>query len=81
MDEKQISMKYIQFIHQRPALSGSITVNGRSKSGIFMPEWSKYSNSIIYRYHTDRGNKGTGGFSLNRAFFLLNCGRLSILRQ
>lgn len=74
-------MSYLQFVHYKPVLAGYIRVNGRLKYGTFMPEWSKYSNSMIYSYHTTKGNKGTGGFTLDRAYNLFKGGALKLKEQ
>lgn len=48
------------------------------KYGMFQPKWSKYSNSIAYIYYTMKGYRGTGGFTLNRAYYLLKTGALKL---
>jgi len=68
---------FIEFAHKPMKLYGQITVNGKSKIGEFKPEWSRYSNQLEYQYYTPNGRKGTGGFTLKRAFDLFNAGRLS----
>ncbi|WP_373103526.1 hypothetical protein [Phocaeicola plebeius] len=75
------NMSYLQVVHYKPVLAGYIRVNGRLKYGTFMPEWSKYSNSMIYSYHTTKGNKGTGGFTLDRAYNLFKGGALKLKEQ
>jgi hypothetical protein len=57
-------------------LKGNIFVNGRNKSGIFKPEWNKYSNSVCYRYYTYKGHRGEGGFTLSRAYYYFENGTL-----
>ena len=74
-------MNYLQFIQQKPILTGRITVNGKQKEGVFIPLWSRYSNSMVYHYHTPKGNKGSGGFTMMRAYSLLNNGILSIIEE
>ena len=73
-------MNYIEFSSQRPVLAGSITVNGRNKGGIFKAEYNRWSNSIDYAYYTEKGNKGKGGFTLKRAFALMNAGILKLTK-
>lgn len=70
-------MEYMQFLHEKPVLYGQIVVNDRSKIGHFKPGWNKYTNAVNYQYYTEKGRKGSGGFSLQRAYHLLNCNQLS----
>lgn len=74
-------MTYLQFVQDKPVLIGYIRVNNRIKYGMFLPEWSKYSNSMIYAYHTTKGNKGVGGFTLDRAYNLFKAGVLKLKEQ
>ena len=71
-------MNYLQFIHEKPVLIGYIKVGNKIKYGMFQPKWSKYSNSIAYIYYTMKGYRGTGGFTLNRAYYLLKTGALQL---
>lgn len=72
-------MNYILFLQEKPILTGCITVNGKTKQGIFKPSWNKYSNSLEYAYYTKNGNKGAGGFTMMRAYNLMNSGCLTVL--
>lgn len=69
-------MTISEFMHEKPILKGNIFVNGRNKSGIFKPEWNKYSNSVCYRYYTYKGHRGEGGFTLSRAYYYFENGTL-----
>jgi uncharacterized protein YifE (UPF0438 family) len=71
------TIKFKDFVHKPEKLFGQITVNGKSKIGEFRPSWSKYTNQLEYSYYTPQGNKGTGGFTMKRAFVLFNAGKLS----
>ncbi len=68
---------YKDFVHSPVRLYGQITVNGKSKIGEFRPKWSRYSNQLEYAYFTPKGNKGTGGFTMAKAFQLFKDGRLT----
>ena len=68
---------YAEFAHKAETLYGQITVNGKSKIGQFRPTWSRYTNQLEYCYFTPQGNKGTGGFTMHRAFNLFQMGKLS----
>ena len=70
-------MDYLLFSQEKPSLFGQISVNGKSKIGSFLPLWNKYTNSLVYRYHTSNGRKGQGGFTLMKAYHLFKEGRLS----
>lgn len=71
-------MTYLEFVSNTPVLYGQITVNDKSKIGTFKPLWNKYSNSLCYAYHTPKGRKGSGGFTLKKAYDLFNTNNLSI---
>jgi hypothetical protein len=73
---KIMIMTISEFMHEKPILKGNIFVNGRNKSGIFKPEWNKYSNSVCYRYYTYKGHRGEGGFTLSRAYYYFENGTL-----
>ncbi len=68
---------FASFAKYPPILYGSIVVGGKEKSGSFVPLWNKYSNSMTYHYHTLKGHKGTGGFTLMKAFRLFSAGALT----
>jgi len=51
-------------------LYGEITVNGKTKSGEFRYKYNRWSDRFEYLYYTPKGNKGSGGFSANRARIL-----------
>lgn len=70
-------MTYSEFANQKPVLYGQITVNGKSKIGSFRPTWWSLTNSLGYTYHSPSGNKGQGGFTLQKAHNLLMSGRLT----
>lgn len=69
-------LSYRNFIHDLPVLYGQITVNGHCKVGSFRARWDKYSG-FYYCYHTERGYRGSGGFSLGKAYSLYRIGFLS----
>jgi hypothetical protein len=71
------NMQYIEFTKKPPVLYGQITVNGKSKIGSFRAEWNHLMNALTYQYYSPNGRKGTGGFSLWKAFVLLNNNQLS----
>lgn len=73
-----IQLTYAQFSEQKPTLWGSILVNRKVKFGKFLPRWNKYSNSLNYMYFTETGNRGSGGFTLRKAYELLCNGSLSL---
>ena len=62
---------YIDFIKDKPILKGRIGVNGKVKYGYFKPEFNRYSNNIDYQYYTPKMKKGKGGFTLYKAYCLL----------
>lgn len=68
---------YIEFTKNPPTLYGHITINGKSKIGSFRPEWNHKINALAYCYYSPKGRKGQGGFTLWKAFVLLNNERLS----
>lgn len=70
-------MTYLEFAHTPPRLYGQIIHNGKCKIGQFKPTWSRYTNQLEYSYFTTNDKKGTGGFTLKRAFELFEIGRLS----
>lgn len=70
-------MDYSTFVKRPPVLYGQITVNGKSKIGSFRAEWNPLMNALTYRHYSPNGRKGTGGFTLWKAFVLLNNERLS----
>jgi hypothetical protein len=70
-------MEYLSFIKDLPVLHGQITVNGKCKIGHFKAEWDSKTNSMTYKYYTHNGRKGTGGFSLQRAYSLFKNGIIS----
>lgn len=74
-------MDYSVFCKELPVLYGQITINGRSKVGQFKPIWSHLTNSRIYQFYTHKGHKGSGGFTLNRAYSLFLQNRLSLNPQ
>lgn len=66
--------------HKHPLpkiLYGDITVNGKTKTGSFRLMYNRYSDRTEYLYHTPKGYKGTGGFTVARAMYLLENNRLS----
>jgi hypothetical protein len=71
------TITFSEFAHSPQILYGQITVNGKSKIGQFRPKWSRYTNQLEYCYFTPQGNKGTGGFTLKKAFNLFVLGRLT----
>lgn len=71
-------MTYIEFVKALPpVLSGTISVNGKEKQGVFKPCWNHWSNSLCYQYFTENGRKGKGGFTLSRAYSLFINGQLT----
>lgn len=70
-------MTYSEFTSEKPILWGSIYVNGSPKFGMFKPEHNKHSNKICYHYYTPKGNKGTGGFTMRKAYRLFDSGKLT----
>ena len=71
-------MTYLDFLKEKPILYGSITVNSKEKLGFFKPKFNRYSNNIEYQYYTLNGNIGKGGFTMLRAFNLLNINALKL---
>lgn len=71
-------LSYIQFIKLTPILYGQIHVNGHIKIGSFRSTWNKYTNSFQYLYFTPNGNKGSGGFTLTKAYQLYKANKLHI---
>lgn len=71
-------MTLLDILQNKPTLYGSIMVKGRQKIGSFRPKYNKYTNTIMYAYYTERGNRGQGGFTLNTGYHLLNRGQLSL---
>lgn len=69
-------MDYLTFAKETPVLYGQIAVKGKYKIGAFKPVWSRFSNSLIYQYYTANGRKGTGGFTLMKAYYLFQNSRL-----
>lgn len=69
-------LSYRDFVHDPPVLYGWIVVNGKSKVGSFRTRWDKYAG-FCYCYYTERGNRGSGGFTLGRAYDLYRSGFLS----
>lgn len=69
-------LSYRDFIHAPPVLYGQIIVNGHCKIGSFHVRRDKYSG-FCYCYYTERGNRGSGGFSLGKAYSLYRMGILS----
>lgn len=69
-------LSYRDFIHGTPVLYGRIIVNGRCKIGSFHARWDKYAG-FCYCYYTERGNRGSGGFTPGKAYHLYKNGRLS----
>lgn len=71
-------MKYLEFAKKLPSpLYGQIIVNNRAKVGKFLPEWDNNNNTMFYMYYTHKGNKGSGGFTLGKAWRLFMGGQLS----
>jgi len=68
---------FLKFAKSPPILYGQITVNDKTKIGCFKPLWNKYSNQLDYAYFTPKGKKGTGGFTLKRAYDLFILGRIT----
>jgi hypothetical protein len=71
-------MTYAEFAHVKPELAGCIVVNENAKEGFFRPKWNHYANALHYQYYTKNGRKGTGGFTLGRAYALFQAGRLQL---
>ena len=67
-------MNYIEFAKKPVRLYGAITVSGKSKIGQFRPVWNRWTNSLEYGYFTPNGRKGSGGFTLKRAYDLFLSG-------
>ena len=75
-------MNYLEFLKSPPAiLEGTITCNGKQKDGYFKPLWNHWSNSLCYQYFTPKGRKGTGGFTLQRAYNLFTNNQLTVPEQ
>jgi hypothetical protein len=70
-------MKNEQQMSEIKILYGTISVKGKQKIGSFRLEYNKYSDRMEYLYYTEKGHKGTGGFSMLMASLLLEQGRLS----
>ena len=70
-----------EFKKEKPALWGSIRKDGSSKFGQFKPKFNKYSNKIEYAYYTEKGNRGTGGFTINKAWDLYQKGKLRLSKN
>ena len=78
-EAEQPTISYPEFARQKPVLYGQImSANGVSKIGSFRPVWNKWSNSMVYNYYSPQGNKGKGGFTLMRAWKMLQSGGLSV---
>jgi len=58
-------------------LYGQMQLNGKTKIGSFHYGYNKWSNKMEYLYYTPKGNKGTGGFTIQRALQLMEQGILS----
>ena len=68
-------------VFKKPApetLYGQITVNGNSKIGSFRRRYNINSGRIEYLYYTEKGYRGTGGFTTSKALYLYSIGNLSI---
>ena len=72
----KIIMRYRDFVRNAPVLYGQIIVNGRAKTGSFHVCHDRY-NGYCYRYHTERGNRGSGCYPLQKAYSLYRRGLLS----
>ncbi len=74
---KQISL--INFIKNPPKiLYGKINLGDyKEKFGMFKLGWNKYSNSETYHYYTLNGRKGSGGFTVRKAYELIQKNQLS----
>lgn len=76
---KLTTMQLIDFLRTPPpVLYGQITINGVSKIGSFKPEWNQYTNTLQYRFYTEKGRKSTGGFTLKKAHSLYIANQLSV---
>lgn len=71
-------MTLLEILTTKPILYGWALCNGAQKIGTFKPKYNKYTNTIQYRYYTERGNIGQCGFSLKRGYELLTKGQLSL---
>jgi len=69
---------FLEFAKKPPILEGSICVNGKQKEGIFKPKWNKWSNTLCYQYYTFNDRMGSGGFTLMKAYKLLELNVLTI---
>lgn len=65
-------MNYLDFAQKPPILFGQITMNGKSKIGSFKPLWHGMTNSLMFIYHSPKGHKGQGGFTLRKHFIYLS---------
>ena len=57
-------------------LYGQVYLNGRTKIGSFRLKYNKWSDRLEYLYHTEKGNRGTGGFTVAKARILFTQGYL-----
>jgi hypothetical protein len=76
-NDVRLKKSYTEFLKKKPNLYGSISVNGKQKNGMFRPEFNPYSDAVDYHYYTAKGHKGTGGFTISKAYKLFSSGQLS----
>nr|DAL97766.1 MAG TPA: hypothetical protein [Caudoviricetes sp.] len=68
--QKGSKMSYLSFVKERPVLYGNIVVNGVGKFGMFRSTYNPLTNKDEYQYFTLKGKKGTGGFTMDKAYSL-----------
>ncbi|HEY0088825.1 MAG TPA: hypothetical protein VGB37_08275 [Candidatus Lokiarchaeia archaeon] len=78
-DENYKQMSLINFIKNPPeVLYGKIELgNYKEKFGMFKLGWNKYSNNETYHYYTLNGRKGSDGFTIKKAYELIQKNQLS----
>lgn len=71
------ALSFRDFARNPPVLYGQITVNGKCRIGSFRTRWDKHAG-FCYGYYTEGGRRGSGGFTLGRAYRLYCTGLLSV---
>lgn len=72
-------MKYLEFAHNKPSLKRIVVGDKGDELEIFEPFWNKYSNSLCYFKLSKNRRKTNFGYTLKRAFLLLQKGDLEII--
>ena len=74
-------MQYLEFAQTKPTLKRDVInpINGKDETEIFKPFWNRYSNTLCYFRLSKIGRKTTFGYTLKRAFDLLQNDKLELL--